>query len=97
MSYYSKKNYKLLGFRKSERQNKKYYALLENKLNKNLIKIHFGDPNFFHYKDTTGLSDYKHLDHGDKERRRLYIARHKKDIKDGYYSAGFFSMTKLWN
>lgn len=96
MSYYSKKNYKLLGFKKSDRKNKKYYAILENKLNKSLVKVHFGHPSYQHYRDITGLTDYTHLNHNDPERRRLYRMRHNRDIKDGYYSPGFFAYYYLW-
>lgn len=96
MPYYSKKDYKLLGFRKSDRQNKKYYALLENRLNKNLVKVHFGDNRYQHYKDVTGLNDYIHLNHNDPIRRDRYRLRHNKDIKEGYYSSGYFSLFYLW-
>ena len=94
--YYSKKDYKLIGFRKSDRQNKKYYALLEHRINKNLVKVHFGDNRYQHYRDITGLNDYIYLNHNNDERRRLYRIRHKKDIRDGYYSPGYFSYFYLW-
>lgn len=96
MAYYSKKEYKLLGFRKSDRNYKKYYALLEHRLNKNLVRIHFGDNRYQHYKDITGLNDYIHLNHNDNTRRQAYIRRHNKDIRDGYYSPGYFSLKYLW-
>ena len=96
MSYYSKDDYKLLGFRKSDRKYKKYYALLENKSNKNLVKIHFGDNRYQHYRDITGLNDYKHMDHHDDERRERYIVRHYKDIRKGFYSPGYFALKYLW-
>jgi hypothetical protein len=94
--YYSKKNYTLRGFRKSNRKNKKYYALLEDKQHHKLIKVHFGSTLYQHYKDATGLSDYVYLNHNNEERRRRYRARHNKDIRDDYYSPGYFAYFYLW-
>ena len=96
MTYYKKTEYKLLGYRKSKRKNAKYDAILENKTTKKLKYVPFGDNRYENYHDLTGLNLYPHLLHGDKNRRRLYRARHKKDLKTGYYSPGFFSYFVLW-
>lgn len=96
MPYYLKKDYKFIRFIKSDRQYKKYCAVLENRSNKKLVKVHFGDNRYQHYKDTTGLKDYTHLNHNDPERRRLYRIRHNKEIKSEYYSPGYFSFYYLW-
>ena len=96
MTYYKKTEYKLLGFEKSTRKNKMYSAILENKKTKRKIRVHFGHNTMENYQDKTGLNLYPHLIHGDKERRRLYRARHKVYLKDGYYSSGFFSYNYLW-
>ena len=96
MVYYSKEEYKLLGFRKSDVKDKMYYALLENKYNHKLVRVHFGHDKYENYHDLTGLNAYPHLKHGDDERRRRYRARHKVYLKDGYYSPSFFSFWYLW-
>ena len=94
--YYPIKDYRLLGFRKSDRTFKKYYALLEHRINKNLVKVHFGDNRYQHYRDITGLSDYNYLNHNDDERRDRYRQRHSKDIKKGFFNPGYFSYYYLW-
>ena len=70
-------------FKKSNRKGKKYMVEVDNKW------IHFGalkpdGKGYQHYKDSTGLGLYSHLDHGDKERRKRYRDRHSKILlKDG--------------
>lgn len=64
--------------KKSTRQNKKYMVKVNNKW------IHFGALDYSHYRDTTPLKLYSHLDHNDPERRKRYRARHEKIyLKDG--------------
>lgn len=102
MPYYSKKEYKLKGFEKSKRKNTMYNALLEPRKSsglskdKKIIKIPFGHSKMQNYHDKTGLNAYPHLIHGDKERRRLFRARHKGYLRKGYYSPSFFSYYYLW-
>lgn len=65
-------------FRKSTRKNKKYDVFYNNKW------ISFGNVNYNHYRDATGLGVYSHLDHNDPKRRAAYRARHSKIfLKDG--------------
>lgn len=66
-------------------------------------KVHFGNEGSQHYKDQTTLKLYSHLDHGDKERRDNYRARHSKiKLKDGSlayktkYTPSWFSWWFLW-
>jgi hypothetical protein len=94
MTYYSKKDYKLIGYRKSKRKNAKYDAILEQKKTKKLKYVPFGAIGYSHFRDLTGLNLYQ--THNDPNRRRLYRARHKKDLKTGYYSPGYFSYFVLW-
>ena len=96
MTYYNMKEYNLIGYRKSERKNKMYDAVIENKKNKKMKYVPFGDSRYENYHDLTKLNLYPHLTHGDVKRRRLYRARHKKDLKNGYYSPGHFSYYILW-
>lgn len=87
-------------FKKSTKKNKKYMVLT-----KKGKWIHFGaDPRIYkHYKDSTGLGLYSHLDHLDKERRDRYRKRHeailKRDGKPAYLDdeqPAFFSYHFLW-
>ena len=96
MSYYSMKDWKFIGFRKSNTKLKKYDSLIKNKQTGKIKIIPFGSSSYSQYKDSTGLGLYSHLDHNDKERRRRYKTRHQVYIKKGYYSAGYFSMRFLW-
>lgn len=96
MTYYSKNKYKFLGFRKSDKKDKMYYAVLENKDNYNTVRVHFGHNKYQNFRDITGLNAYPFLIHGDLERRKRYRARHKGYLKDGYYSPSFFSYYYLW-
>lgn len=73
-------------FKKSTRKNKKYMVEVDGRT------IHFGSRTHQHYKDKIGM--YSHLDHNDKERRRLYYARHGKEADK--YSPKWFSHRFLW-
>ena len=95
MTYYKKSEYRLLGFEKSKRKGKQYVAILENRKSKRKVRINFGSM-MENYHDKTGLNLYPHLIHNDKHRRKLYRARHKVYLKDGYYSSGWFSYYFLW-
>ena len=72
-------------FEKSSRKHKKYMVRVNGKL------VHFGDNRYQQYRDKIGL--YSMLDHGDKERRKRYYARHGKAVK---HSAKWFSHKYLW-
>lgn len=87
-------NFKHIGFTKSLTKNKKYDAILKNKQTGKIKKIAFGQLPYQHYKDTTGLNLYSHLNHLDKQRRELYYKRHNK--KYPKYSADYFSKKYLW-
>ena len=58
MPYYSKKQYKLLGFEKSNTKNKMYDAILHNKLHGKIKKVPFGDNRYENYRDKTKLNLY---------------------------------------
>jgi len=89
-------------FKKSTRKNKKYSVITPKGK-----KIHFGaivdGKPMEQYKDSTGLGLYSKYDHGDKERRKSYIARAKGiKTKDGKLtwndreSANYYSIFYLW-
>ena len=94
--YYSKKLYRLLGYDKATRKGKMYNGILENKRDKSISRVPFGSSDYQNYQDLTGLNLYPELIHGDKKRRKLYRARHKKDLKANHYSPGYFSYNILW-
>jgi hypothetical protein len=96
MSFFSKKEYKFIEFRKSKAKHKMYAAILQNKKTGRTHTVNFGDKRYQNYQDKTGLNLYPHLIHGDPERRKRYRQRHKKDLRAGYYSAGRFSWKILW-
>ena len=66
---------------KSENKDKKFTAIINNKKT-----IHFGDNR---YQDFTK--------HKDTERKKAYLARHKKDNATNPNYAGFYSTNLLWN
>jgi len=89
--------YKLMGFQKSNKKNKKYDAILENTTTGKIKYVSFGSSNPKHatYRDKTGLNLYDI--HGDKKRRKSYIARHTaNDYHKKKYSPAWFSLNYLW-
>ena len=73
----------------SRRKGKKYDVFKNGK-----YLVSFGQKGYAQFKDSTPIKAYSHLDHGDKERRRLYYSRHGKDAK--FESAKYFSHKYLW-
>tara|TARA_R110000868_G_scaffold151474_1_gene375994 strand:- start:49 stop:342 length:294 start_codon:yes stop_codon:yes gene_type:complete len=71
--------------KKSDKSDKKYVAIFTRD-NGRKKSTHFG---------ASGMNDYTIT--GDKERRRLYRNRHKKDLNTGdYMRAGYLSYYILW-
>ena len=56
-------------YQKSTRKDEKLSVVVDNKI------VHFGNPNYQHFKDKTGI--WKELDHNDKKRRENYLKRSK--------------------
>ena len=56
-------------YEKSTRKDKKLMTTVNGKT------IHFGNPNYQHFKDKTEI--WSKLDHGDPQRRKNYLARAK--------------------
>lgn len=77
------------------RKNKKYSVLKYNEDTKIYdYLLSFGDSNYQHYKDSTPLKLWSHLDHLDKERRRRYYLRFDKT--GDKESAKYWSNKYLW-
>lgn len=93
--YYDKKLYSLSHFVVSKNKNKKYDAILINNDTNKIVYVPFGDTRYQQFYDDV-FGYYSNKNHLDDERRRLYRIRHNKDLKKGYYSAGFFSYYYLW-
>ena len=74
----------------SARKDKKYVAVLPDGK-----KVHFGDPSYGQFKDTTPLKAYKGLDHGDPQRQENYYRRHGKEAKK--HSPKYFAHRYLWS
>ena len=74
-------------FKKSKRKNKKYDVYKDGK-----YLVSFGSNTHAQYFDKIGI--YSSKNHLDKERRRLYYARHGKTAK--FESAKWFSHNYLW-
>lgn len=101
MPYYSKQDYAFKKFEKSKRKGKKYNAVLLNKKTKREVRVPFGGiyPDgkpYEQYEDSTGLGLYTNYNHRDEKRRENYRKRHKGFLKDGFYSASYFSYFYLW-
>ena len=96
MVYLSMEDYKLLGFRKSQKQYKKYDAILKNINNDKIKYMPFGDNRYENFRDLTGLDLYPEKIHNDNKRRKLYKSRHRHFLKSGFYSPAFFSFFFLW-
>ena len=96
MVYYSKRQYKLLGYERSKRKNKMYNAILLNKKTNREVIVPFGDNKMENYWDKTGLNLYPNLIHMDKKRRKAFRSRMRGFLKEGYYSPSWFSYYVLW-
>jgi hypothetical protein len=82
-------------YEKSTRKDKKLMTKVNNKL------IHFGNPEYQHFKDKTGI--WSKLDHGNKERRKNYLTRsagikdkNGKLTKDDPESPNYHARKILW-
>tara|TARA_R100001079_G_C4336651_1_gene105272 strand:- start:37 stop:309 length:273 start_codon:yes stop_codon:yes gene_type:complete len=63
-------------YEKSTRKNKKLMTIVDGK------PVHFGNPQYQHFKDKTGI--WKSKDHLDPKRRERYLSRAKGiKLKDG--------------
>ncbi len=94
--YYLKKDYNLLGYRKSKTKYKKYDAKIQNKRTGKIVYVPFGDKRYENYHDKTGLNLYPHLLHGDSKRRKAYRSRHKHNVREDSYSPSWFSYYITW-
>ena len=94
---------------KSKKKGKKYMATIKNKKSKRIRVLHFGGLGYQQYKDSSGVGEYSHLNHGDKRRRENYFGRHSKGNRtkkkavsyeihksNGVYTPKLLSHIYLW-
>ena len=79
--------------RKSDKPEKKLMAIYTENGKKK--KLYFGSSSHEHFYDKTELLDKK-LNHMDKDRRRLYRARHKPITQFDKPSPSLLSWSLLW-
>jgi hypothetical protein len=91
--YYPMDEYKFSHFEKSRRHGKKYDAIIYN--NEKEVRIPFGAIGYDQYEDKA-LRLYSDFDHYDKTRRDAYRRRHKKHLRNRYFSPSYFSWKYLW-
>jgi len=82
-------------FERSKTRGKKYDAIIEDKVTKRQQRVSFGDVNYQHYRDSTGLKLYSRLDHNDPKRRANYKARHE-NTRHKKFSASWYADRFLW-
>jgi len=99
---------RILNFKKSSRDGKKYEAIVQDLKTKKTRIIHFGASDYQQYKDRTPLKLYSHKDHGTRRRMRNYFNRHsgtpirseaielEKRKSKGYYNPKILSHEYLW-
>ena len=82
-------------FERSKTRGKKYDSIIEDKITKRQQRVPFGDVNYQHYRDSTGLKLYSRLDHNDPKRRAAYKARHEK-TRHKKFSSSWYADRFLW-
>ena len=99
---------KIIKFEKSDKNDKKYMVVVEDRSTKKRRTIHFGGLGYPQYKDRTPLKLYKKLNHMTRKRMKNYFKRHSgtgnrseaisKEISksNGYYTPKILSHIYLW-
>lgn len=91
----SEDRFRLIKFEVAKKNNKKYNAIIEDKITKRKQTIPFGDIRFEQYFDSTPLKRYTRLNHNDRKRRENYLARHGKTMTKKF-SPSYFAAKYLW-
>jgi len=89
----------LMKITQSKDSNKKYDAHIANTENGKMTIVSFGNINKRHYRDTTALKMYKHLDHWDLKKREDYINENKKKFEGikNKFSSDYFTARFLYS
>lgn len=91
--------YMLMKITQSKDSNKKYDAHIANTINGKITIVSFGNINKRHYRDSTSLRIYKHLDHWDLKKRDEYIEENKKKFEGikNKFSSDYFTAKFLYS
>jgi hypothetical protein len=88
--------WELMHFKPAACADKKYTAVLKERISDRTVEIDFGRPGFKQFQDVTGLGLYSHLDHKSAERRQKFRDRCAKFVQADVYTPGYFSYHFLW-
>ena len=75
----------------------KYVAILMNLTTEKIVTVPFGHIYNTHYRDTTGLNSYSHLDSNNLDHRTTFILENQLLLRGGYYSSIYFEMKYLYH
>ena len=91
--------YNLIKITKSNNLIKKYDANIINTETGHITLVPFGNINKRHYRDTTELKIYSHLDHFDLNLRKEYIELNKKKFEGikNKFSSDYFTAKFLYS
>jgi len=70
--------FKHLRFERSKTNGKKYDAIVQDIINKKTVRVPFGNKNYPHYNDITGLKLYSYLDTNNIKDQKAYLEIYKK-------------------
>ena len=96
-AYFPFNNFEFKGIMECEDLQHKYVAILNNINLDKIIFLPFGDIYHTHYRDTTKLNSYSHLDTNNIDDRIQFILDNTHLIKGGFYNSVYFEMKYLYN
>ena len=94
-TYFPKDTFEFMGIMDGD-DKYKYRALIRNKEYDKLIAIPFGNVRSQHFKDTTNLNTYSHLDTNNFKLRQHFISKTICHLRSGYYSSLYFELKYLY-
>jgi hypothetical protein len=91
--------YMLMKITNSKDTHRKYDAHITNTENGKTHIVPFGNIDKRHYRDSTSLGTYKHLDHWDLKKRDDYINENKKKFEGNKnkFSSDYFTAKFLYS
>ena len=91
--------YILIKITQSKDSNRKYDANIMNTNNGKITLVPFGNVHKRHYRDTTELKTYKHLDHWDLKKREEYIEQNKNKFEGikNKFTSDYFTARFLYS
>ena len=90
-------NFEFKGIMECQDLQHKYVAILMNINTDTIVIVPFGNIYSTHYRDTTGLKSYSHLDTNNLDDRTNFILVNSILIKGGYYNKFYFEMKYLYH